>query len=202
MRKNHIFGRTAGGLAVIAVLAVAPRFACGAAPAPDRFAVSPRRVSSALQQAGIPAKSSQVEFLSAVSSMAENPQLTVVNVSRWRDGDSKALLRCRNNRECLPFYVVLHGNKATGRISPSFVNTAQSKQDTELKPKQRSAEKPLVRGGQHATLIIKNQNLQITLPVICLESGKRGETIRLSSPDRKQKYTGEVVEAGLLQGNF
>jgi hypothetical protein len=192
----------AGGLAVIAILAVASKFACGAAPAPDRFAISPGRVSSALQQAGILAKSSQVEFLSAVTSMAENPQLTVVNVSRWRDGDSKALLRCRNNRECLPFYVVLHDNKATGRISANFVNSPQSKPNAGLKPRQQSAEKPLVRGGQRATLIIKNRDLRISLPVICLENGKRGETIRLSSPDRKQKYTGEVVEAGLLQGNF
>ena len=202
MVKDHIFGRMAGGLAVIAILAVASKVAYGAAPAPDRFAISPGRVSSALQQAGILAKSSQVEFLSAVSSMAENPQLTVMNVSRWRGGDSKVLLRCRNNRECLPFYVVLHDSKATARISPNVANTAQGKPNAELEPKRRSAEKPLVRGGQHATLIIKNRDLRISLPVICLESGKRGETIRLSSRDRKQKYTGEVVEAGLLQGNF
>jgi len=190
------------GLAVVGILAVASTLACGATSTPDRFAISPGRVSSALQQTGIRVKSSQVEFLSAVNSISEYPQLTVMNVSLWRDGDSKALLRCQNNRECLPFYVVLHDSKATARISPNFANTAQGKPNAELKPRQQSAEKPLVRGGQHATLIIKNRDLRISLPVICLESGKRGETIRLSSPDRKQKYTGEVVEAGLLRGTF
>jgi|SRR6185437_2480054 len=202
MQKNSIFGKLAGGLATSAILVAALALLCSAGPIRDRFAISPERVSSVLQQAGIRAKSAQVEFLSPVSSMAENPQLTVVSVARWREGKLKALLRCRNNRECLPFYVVLHDNDMTGPVSVNFLNAIQGEFSTKQKTRKRSAEKLLVRGGQRATLIMKNRNLRITLPVLCLENGKRGETIRLSSPDRKQKYTGEVVEAGLLEGNF
>ncbi|HWF90914.1 MAG TPA: flagella basal body P-ring formation protein FlgA [Terriglobales bacterium] len=203
MQKNSIFGKLAGGLAASAILVAALALPCSAGPLiRDRFAISPERVSSVLQQAGIRAKSAQVEFLSPVSSMAENPQLTVVSVARWREGKLKALLRCRNNRECLPFYVVLHDNDMTGPVSVNFLNAIQGEFSTKQKTRKRSAEKLLVRGGQRATLIMKNRNLRITLPVLCLENGKRGETIRLSSPDRKQKYTGEVVEAGLLEGNF
>ena len=203
MRKNPIFERLASGLAARAIVVAVLTLACSAGPVRDRFAISPERISSVLQQAGIRAKSTQVEFLSPVSSMAENPQLTIVNIARWRDGKFKALLRCRNNRECLPFYVVIHDNDTiTPAVSANFLSAIQGEFSTKRKPRKRLAEKPLVRGGQRATLIMKNRNLRITLPVICLESGKRGETIRLSSPDRKQKYTGEVVEAGLLEGNF
>src|SRR6185437_17095097 len=131
MQKNSIFGKLAGGLAASAILVAALALPCSAGPLiRDRFAISPERVSSVLQQAGIRAKSAQVEFLSPVSSMAENPQLTVVSVARWREGKLKALLRCRNNRECLPFYVVLHDNDMTGPVSVNFLNAIQGEFST------------------------------------------------------------------------
>jgi hypothetical protein len=187
----------AWALIAIAIAGVLAKVANAATIATERFAITPEHVSRVLNSAGIAAKTEEVQFLSAVSSAGQNPQLSVVNVSSWRNGSLKALLRCPNIRECLPFYVVLRDKRAPVQTS-SFFNVLHEN----IAPQKnlKSAEKPLVVGGQRATLFIQNQNLQITLPVICLESGRKGEIIRLSSPDKKQRYQGEVVEAGVLQG--
>jgi hypothetical protein len=199
MRSNHIFGQAIG---VVAVFALAIATNAGAeSVSPERSIISPERVIRALGQAGLSAKAGDVEFLSSVSSVAQNPQLSVVNVSRWRRDDLKVRLRCRSNRECLPFYVVLRNANAK-KIPDNLLAAAQTNSVPEQKPLRKPAEKPLVRGGQRATLVLKNHDLRITIPVICLENGARGEVIRLSSPDRKQKYAGEVVAAGLLQGDY
>ena len=197
---NGIFGWTARRLIFIAVGATLSAHA-SASPTSERFAISPNRVSYALQQAGVSAKSAQVEFLSPVSSIAQDPLLIVVKVARWRSGNLKALLRCQNNHECLPFYVVLH-NQQTAELSHKFLSATLSDAPARQKVENKSTRIPLVRGGQRATLILRNQNLKITLPVICLANGMRGEIVQLTSPDRKQKYAGEVVQSGLLEGTF
>ena len=199
-KTNGIFGWMARLLIFIAAGGTLSVHA-SAAPASERFAISPNRVSQALQQAGVSAKSAQVEFLSPVSSIGEYPRLVVVNVAQWRNGNLKALLRCQNHRECLPFYVVLRDQQMV-EGSRNFLNAAPTDARVKQKTRNKSTGKLLVRGGQPAMLILRNQNLRITLPVICLENGERGEIIRLSSPDRKQKYAGEVVQAGLLEGTF
>jgi hypothetical protein len=199
-RKQH-FGWMAWALLAVAIAGALSKMANAGTSATDRFAITPEHVSRVLNSAGIAAKTEEVQFLSTVNSAGQNPQLTVVNVSTWRDGNLKALLRCQNIRECLPFYVVLRDKKAPIQTS-SFYNVLHESFVSQKKINGKSAEKPLVVGGQHAMLVINTRNSRITLPVICLESGRKGETIRLASPDKKQKYEGEVVQAGVLQGKF
>ena len=196
--SNHIAG-ILFGMAAVVIFGAVPNV--NGSTALERFAITAGPVTQALATAGISAKSTEVEFLSAVSSMRQNPQLTLVNVSTWRDGNLKALIRCESNRECLPFYVVVHDKKLPARSSNVFHGSPKSSAPHQ-QARRKAADKPLVHGGQVATLVLRNQDLQITIPVLCLESGRKGETIRLSSPDRKRHYMGEVVEAGLLQGKF
>ena len=201
MKREQHFGWMAWVLLAIAIAGVLSKMANAATVATDRFAITPEHVSHVLNSAGIAAKTEEVQFLSPVSSLGQNPQLSVVNVSSWRNGNLKALLRCQNIRECLPFYVVLRNKTAPVQTS-SFYNVLHESFAPQQKLRKKLAAKPLVVGGQRATLVIQNQNMQITLPVICLESGRKGEIIHLASPDKKQRYQGEVMEAGVLQGRF
>jgi flagella basal body P-ring formation protein FlgA len=41
--------------------------------------------------------------------------------------------------------------------------------------------------------------MRITLRVICLENGARGERVRVSSTDHKRIYQAEVIDPGLLK---
>jgi hypothetical protein len=40
------------------------------------------------------------------------------------------------------------------------------------------------------------------MPVICLQGGVRGQTIRVASTDRKQVFDAEIVATGMLKGNL
>jgi len=42
----------------------------------------------------------------------------------------------------------------------------------------------------------------IQVSVISLENGNAGDKIRVSSPDRKQVYTAEVIDANLLKRSY
>jgi len=60
----------------------------------------------------------------------------------------------------------------------------------------------VIRGGDHATLILESPDSRMRLPVICLQSGVLGQRIRVASPDRKQYYEAEIVSPGMLKGNL
>jgi flagella basal body P-ring formation protein FlgA len=46
------------------------------------------------------------------------------------------------------------------------------------------------------------KDFRATTPVICLENGRQGESIRVSSLDRKRIMVGEIVGPGLLRGDL
>lgn len=179
------------------LIAVAP---ASAAQPPARFAISLQRVTEALTTAGVSATSGQVRFLSPVSSSSENADLEVLNVSTWTGGTAKVELRCRDHHACLPFYVLL-SQPATGRVggATSILTAANSRLGTTIPV---PAAQLVIRNGDSATLLFEDTALRITLPVICLESGSRGQKIRVVSTDHKRFFKAEVVQAGLLRATL
>jgi hypothetical protein len=103
----------------------------------------------------------------------------------------KVELRCHDHRACLPFYVLLNAGTAD---APGPTATPQT---LEVPVKQA-----LMRDGDPATLVFENTALRITLPVICLQSGNRGQKIRVSSKDRKHFFKAEIVDLGLLRATL
>ena len=59
-----------------------------------------------------------------------------------------------------------------------------------------------MRAGTHATLVMDDNRSHIQVAVISLENGIAGHRIHVASPDHKQIYVGEVVNANLLRGSF
>lgn len=165
-----------------------------------RFAISPQRVVEALTSAGVPATSAQVRFLSPVSSTLENSDLDVVNVSTWTGNRTKVELRCHDHRACLPFYVLLsHAGTAEARGAASTSSSASPRSGG---PVSIPAAPAVISNGDSATLVFENAAIRITMPVICLESGSRGQKIRVVSTDRKRFFKAEVVQAGLLKATL
>jgi hypothetical protein len=158
-----------------------------------RFSVSPQRVVEALASAGVPATASRVRFLSPVTATAENCGLEVVRVSKWTGNSMKVELRCHDHRACLPFYVLLGSTETADARGPKTT----SGQPGVLVP--IPATQTLMRDGDPATLVFEGQALRITMPVICLESGARGQKIRVVSTDHKRFFKAEIVRAGLLK---
>ena len=160
-----------------------------------RIAISPQRVASAMAQAGWNVSPERVKFLSQVTAAAGDTRLQVVQVTRWQEGQLKVELRCHDPHACLPFYVLV-SKRGT---ADSSGQTGAADTDGEQSALEVAAEKPLVRSGDPATLTFTNKGLNITMPVICLENGHRGQKIRVASTDHRRFYKAEIVGPGLLK---
>jgi flagella basal body P-ring formation protein FlgA len=60
----------------------------------------------------------------------------------------------------------------------------------------------LLRAGARVLLVMDGERLHIEVPVICLENGEAGRTIRVSGLDHRQTYVATVVDAKLLKGTL
>lgn len=150
-------------------------------------------VADAMERTGMAVNLDQIEFLSGASKIKEGAAVRVLNVSNRTDGALKVELRCQDNHECLPFYVLVHGLDRVNLVLPEKrvqpVTVAKVQQN-------------LIRGGDRATLILESRDSRISMPVICLQSGVRGQTIRVASTDRRQVFDAEIVATGVLKGNL
>ena len=159
-----------------------------------RNAASTEHVLHAMALAGVPVNSDQIELLAGSGgSTKESASVRVVSVSRGAGGTMKVKLRCQDNGECLPFYVLVHGLNEASAI------------DTRVHPVQAvetSAQPNVVRGGDRATLILESADSLMRLPVICLQGGARGQKIRVASLDHRQLFDAEIVSTGMLKGSL
>ncbi|HTA26023.1 MAG TPA: flagella basal body P-ring formation protein FlgA [Terriglobales bacterium] len=164
---------------------------------PNRIAITPQRVVSAMAGAGWKVSAAQVQLLSQVTSTVRDAWLEVVQVTHWQEDKLKVELRCHDPRVCLPFYVVI--NQAGTAVKSGQTMAADTEADAKHSVPEMPAEKPLMRSGDPATLTFADKGLRITMPVVCLENGQRGQRIRVASADHKRFYKAEIVGPGLLR---
>jgi hypothetical protein len=158
-----------------------------------RTAALAHSVADAMELTGTAVNPDQIEFLSGGGNIREDAEVRVLKVTKGTDGALKVELRCQDNHECLPFYVLVHGLDRVNLILPE----KRAQPGTAARAPQN-----LIRGGDHATLILESRDSRISMPVICLQSGVRGQTIRVASTDRKQVFDAEIVATGMLKGNL
>ena len=168
----------------------------------EHFTLTAAQVARALSDSGIPTSDSQVSLLTRVVATEPDPALDVVSVEAISKEPlaghsavgSRVKLACRLPNYCLPFFVTVSwlqppagpaGSMSTNRN----MLTTPSSQFT-------------MRAGSRATLVMDDQRSHIQVAVISLQNGMAGHRIRVSSPDHKQVYFGEVVSANLLKGSF
>jgi hypothetical protein len=166
---------------------------------PAAGVVSTDRILSALQAAQVPVRSVEVQFLAPIILHQPAATLRLGRLERWQGDSALAKIYCARAGECLPFFVILRWSDpqereaAVGAPRKTAIQTNES----------RNAAKPLlVRAGQQVTLLMQNGKMRIATQVICLESGKQGQEIRVTGLDRKRIAAAEVVEAGVLKGNL
>ena len=143
--------------------------------------------------AGWKVDAANVKFLAQVSIMGSDPRLKVIEVAPWVENSVKAKLRCLDPRACLPFYVLVNKTAAGPESLTSSSSTVETSR-VEL-----TGQKPLLRSGDSATMVFNNRFLHISMPVICLQSGRQGQTIRVESVDRRRFYKAEIMGPGLLK---
>lgn len=188
-----------GNLALLAI-ALGMAISSFAQNRPTRIVISAERVAGAMMDAGWNVNSSQVRMLSEVTVEASAPWLQVMHVTHWQDDKLKVQLRCHDARACLPFYALIdrHGSAentqtvAQSDHEPADVAANHPEFDA-------TVEAPVMRSGDPAKMQFAEKGLSITMPVICLQNGRQGQTIRVASADRKRFFKAEIVAPGLLK---
>jgi len=189
-RRNR---RALGSLWLLSILLLP---AVGRA-ANGRFPISPDQVAEAIVAAGVPVGAAQVRFLSEVSALGQDADVRVMNIARWLGNEWKVELRCQDHRACLPFYVLIQPESAAAFDAMSALarrGTAMRRDVSRLATPQI-----LMRNGDRATLLFEKPTVRITMPVICLQNGNLGQTIRVESTDHTQFFKAEIVKSGLLK---
>jgi hypothetical protein len=166
----------------------------------ERFALTAGQVAQALSDHGIPTTSEQVSLLTKVVATHAHPILDILSVDSSGQGPlaprsparSRVRLACHLPGECLPFYAIVSWPQSTARPATNTSEPSTLNSQNEI----------VMRVGTHATLVMDDDRLHIQLAVISLENGMAGHRIRVTSPDHKQVYFGEVVSASLLKASF
>lgn len=199
------------GIAVVLGACVLPL--CGE---PVRAATShPAQVAAedvvqGLADAGITIQPSQVSFLADIPATGEHAELELLSLEPLATTRAKtrAKMRCADPSQCIPFYVEISG------IADAHMGKRDVPSDTGKDP----AAKPLSKGnagitsrprepvilkqGSAATLQMATSRMLITMPVICLQNGHKGERVRVTSVDRTKIFVAEVISANYLRAGL
>jgi hypothetical protein len=162
----------------------------------QRFAISPDAVAQAMRSRGLQVQAEQVWLPGPVSASQAAPRLQIVSARKLNQSEMAVRIECEKNAVCLPFYVVLRGSDQARILA---LIASERADGGKLK---HAAAKPCIRTGDRASLVMEKQDMRITLPVIALQSGRPGETIRVTDTDRKKQFRAEVVGPALLKGGL
>ena len=168
----------------------------------DSFALTADQVAQSVSKGGIEVAGDQVFLLANVVAKVPYPALDVLSVEplgdKWFGGRSGThswvKLGCHLRGECLPFYAVVSWSREpAGRATNKSIASPAA-----LTPKKVIT----MRAGTHATMLMDDDRSHIQIAVISLENGIAGHSIRVTSPDHKQVYVAEVVNASLLRKSY
>jgi hypothetical protein len=185
-------------ISLIAAMSITAR---GQSQLQERFALTAEQVARALCAGGMQTTEEQVSLLTRVVATEPDPALDILSVEPPGKGQpahhsspvrSRVRLACHLPGKCLPFYAIVSSSESTTRpaANTSDLSTLSSRSEITM------------RAGTHATLMMDDDRSHIQVAVISLQNGMAGNRIRVSSPDHKQVFFGEVVSASLLKGSF
>ena len=154
-----------------------------------RVPITSIQVASALASSGLRVTADQIEFLTPIAASKSNPRLSSSKIASLNPSTTKARLQCERTDVCLPFYVLIHWPESE-KATQAMNNLSQTPHIL-LEPL-------MVHNGKAATLTFEGQNMRMTMPVLCLQNGVRGQRIRVISNDRKKVFLARVTGPGTL----
>jgi hypothetical protein len=168
-----------------------------AVAASGRVPITAEQVAAAINGAGMKVSANQVVLLADIMATNSAPRLKVESMERWGDHQIKFRLDCVKTEECLPFFVAVRWSQAES-VPPVFADHSS----TAISLAKPGSNSFIVRSGTPAILLLTGDHIHIQLPVVCLENGVVGQTIRAASPDHRQTYRAEVGEDSVLRGRL
>lgn len=185
----------------------------------SRFVVTPEQVQLAMQGRGWPLDGVQVRLAAAITATVAKPSLEIDSVAPGIGHQAMLRIACRVHTECLPFFasavwpteapmpdLLAKSESKTRSASSLHINETEAAPLPELptgssSPANISAS-PLIRAGSSAMLLLEGAHIHIRLHVVFAQNGHVGDTVRVTTPDRKQVYIAEVLAPEVLKGEL
>lgn len=171
--------------------------ACSWAQPSDRavYPISASQVAQALSLTGIHVSGNQVVLGVEDWAASASPVLDLLDTEPGsRKNRIWVRMGCHERQQCRPFY-------ASVFWSGPIPSSAMSK-PAHGRTRPVAVGPPVIRFGDHATLVVDDPRLHLEIAVIALQNGAVGQVIHLATPDRKQFYRGEVVSNSMLKGSL
>lgn len=159
---------------LLAVVLAAPAIA-----QPPDFSVGRERVRAAIARdlrLG-DGEVSELEIGTASLARVTEPELTVARQTVLPGGRVLFRMQC-HLQQCLPFF-------ASARVPVGSVLRKRA---------ELPREKLILRANDRAMLRIVSEGMRISVPIVCLESGRAGETIKVRTADMRSHWRAVVAE--------
>ncbi len=164
---------------------------------PERLPLTTGAVAQALKDAGITARESQILLPLEIATISARPTMVVSSAEALPSGRLRVRLVCSDTHDCLPFFaIVQYGDDTGAKLAASFYVGSSLKPVLPI----RTVETAALRPGEHAVLLLEDKQMQITLPVLLMDGGALGSTVRVSSLDRKRVYVATIVAMQVVRG--
>jgi|GEM_PF-7052541 Flagellar basal body P-ring biosynthesis protein len=164
-------------------------------PATQQYTLTTAEIAAALNRAGVEVTPDRVALLADVVASTPEPALRVRSVEKNGGKQIVARLECENSQECLPFFV---GVKPTPGEAVVLAAANPRPAITTF----TATNSVVMRTGTSVTLQLDGAHVHITIPVICLENGAVGQTIRVTDKNRRLIYRAQVMDSGLVKGRL
>ncbi len=194
----------AGAQAAFAATAAVPQ-----STAQSSYAVQVSAITNAVLAAHPELAGDPLDLPGRIFAHEAEPSLTAGPIENWFGGDmresrnglARVRVQCRLSSVCLPFYATVHlplANVSSAAAAPSQPRKATVSSEP-------AAELPL-HIGSRALLLIDNGVLHLRIPVLCLQAGRPGSTIRVRSAVRdfggNQFFEATVIDGLSLRGSL
>lgn len=168
--------------------------------AAKHYAITQEQIAAALTSTGLQVSPDQISPHPQVVAFVDQPTLEVKFIQPAGGHRLIARMECAQAAQCLPFLVTLRMD----RSSPALDGSAPAPPPPPANWRSGSSHSQplLVRAGSSAVLLLDGAHVHISIPVICLDGGALGQTVRATNPDRKHLYSVQVAGDRLLRGRL
>lgn len=166
--------------------------------AAEHYAIGASIIAAVISKAGVETAPEQVSLLTEVVATTPAPILKVRSVEKLDNHRLLARLECESRDECLPFYVSI-------RVEPGIETQGEAAKANAAPPDstpQPGVKSVALRAGSLATLLLDGGHVHIKIPVICLQAGSQGQTIRVTDKNHRVVYSAQVIDGSLLKGKL
>ncbi len=144
---------------------------------------------------------------SGIRSATDNPKLEITHLgSNLTEQRLQFRARCVDPSACGTFLIEAIVPSGSVKSWRSTMNSTAAKSAirTHAYPSTRGVVHELVpaASGKRALLILESQGVRVSLPVVCLQRGTLGQTIRVREWGGHRIYRAEVVGTALLRAGF